>query len=276
MRVILLGGFFSVWDIFFTLYIYGTTIIKIWTESLSDFTSSKKIEILIELIAEKIQQWVHILLVTSWAVQYGRIVLWRQKLPDENTALLAALGWDTLIWLYRQRFLSLGIHTAGFLLTHADIEDYPERRWILKETINEAWKQWMVVIVNEHDALSIAKIDRSKRGEDNDRNALMLSQVFGAMELYLITNTNGVYRDYRDSSTRIATIDHLDMTDIYIDELCWTQSTTWTGWMRSKLMVAREASESWISTHIGNGIDSGIHDTQSWGTTILAKQISHT
>ncbi len=78
----------------------------------------------------------------------------------------------------------------------------------------------MVVIVNEHDALSIAKIDRSKRGEDNDRNALMLSQVFGATALYLITNTNGVYRDYRDSSTRIATIDHPDMTDIYIDELC--------------------------------------------------------
>lgn len=210
----------------------------------------------------------NIILVTSWAVQYGREVLWKQKSWDENKALLAAIGWDRLMWLYRKKFLSHGIHSAGFLLTHADIEDDFERSRLFRKTVHEAWKQWILVIVNENDALSVAKIDKEKRGEDNDRNALLLAQVFQANMLHLITNTNGVYRDHRDSSTRIATIGCSELTDDYINKLCSSKSATWTGWMHSKLMVAREAWVYGINTHIGNGIDSWIYDTHSWGTTI--------
>lgn len=38
--------------------------------------------------------------------------------------------------------------------------------------------------------------------------------------------------------------------------------------MASKLMVGREAGKSGIRVHIGNGIDSGLSDRHSGGTTI--------
>jgi len=33
------------------------------------------------------------------------------------------------------------------------------------------------------------------RGADNDRNALLIAKLAGANVLYIITNTNGVYRN---------------------------------------------------------------------------------
>lgn len=57
-------------------------------------------------------------------------------------------------------------------------------------TIEQAWLQGIIPIVNENDPLSIEELDALNRGGDNDKNALLLAEIFSAKELILITNTN--------------------------------------------------------------------------------------
>jgi glutamate 5-kinase len=75
-------------------------------------------------------------------------------------------------------------------VTHADLEDSTERTDIFRRTISESWRQGILPIVNENDALSIEELDVLARGGDNDRNALLLAKLFEADQLILLTNTN--------------------------------------------------------------------------------------
>jgi glutamate 5-kinase len=104
---------------------------------------------------------------------------------------------------YRAKFHGYNTHIAGFLLTHADLEDNTGRRESFTTTIKQSWKEGIVPILNENDPLSVEELDALKRGGDNDKNALLLAKVFSAKELVLITNTNGVFANREDPDTRI-------------------------------------------------------------------------
>lgn len=244
-------------------------IVKIWTESLEKFDESAKVAQVIEGIVEGIEQGLHILLVTSWAVQFGREALSRQRTQNEDKPLLASIWWDILMSSYRRKFQKYGKTVAGILVTHADIEDSPLRWEVLSRTIFSAWAEWVIPILNENDVLCGEELDALKRGWDNDKNALLLAKMLDSRQLILTTNTNGVYRNPSDPSSRIAEIRSYLLNSQYIDELCGNKSETWTGGMQSKLQVAHEAGKHGISTHIWNGIDSGIHDLYTHGTNIF-------
>jgi glutamate 5-kinase len=246
-------------------------IVKIGTESLVDFEDSEKIKRLIDAIADKNREWIHILLVTSGAVDFWRKTRWVIKSQSENKPLLAAIWWDSLMQSYRQKFAEKSTDIAGFLVTHADIEDQSDRRDVFKRTIESAWEQWIIPIINENDALSFEELEALKRWADNDKNALLLARVFWAKQLLFITNTNGVYEDKNMPSTRIARMNYSELTKEKIGILCPldAKSSTGTGGMASKLSIAYEAWTAWINTHIGDGIVSGLHDISSGGTNIL-------
>jgi glutamate 5-kinase len=91
---------------------------------------------------------------------------------------------------YRQKFTAQNIHVAGILVTHADIEENSDRRNAFVATVESAWKDGIIPIVNENDALSSEELEALKKGADNDKNALLLAKVFQAQQLVLITNTN--------------------------------------------------------------------------------------
>jgi glutamate 5-kinase len=242
-----------------------TIIVKIGSESLKDFETSKKVEKLVTDIAQKMQEWVQVILVTSGAVQFGR----EHSIGIENKQILAAIGWPHLIHAYGKRFRSENISIASFLVTHADIEDRQDRAQTFVDTIEQAWTVWILPIVNENDPISTEEMREVGRWADNDKNALLLSRLFHADQIVLITNTDGVYRDATDPSTRIQKIESDTLTEEYIDTLCQGKSMTWTGGMASKLSVAQIAWELGITTHICNGMDSWLTNQLNGGTTIF-------
>lgn len=245
-----------------------TIVVKIGTESLEDFEYSYKVNKLIGDITQSIRDGIRVILVSSGAVGFGRKTLWVEKHPQEHKPSLAAIGWDVLMSSYRQKFSENSIHVAGFLVTHADIADKSDRRKMIQESIHACLDQGILPIINENDPLSIEEIDALGRGGDNDQNALLIAQCFQAQDLVLITNTNGVYENPNDISSRIAEIHSQDLSDDMITHLCAGKSNTGTGWMASKLMVGREAGKSDIRVHICNGIESWLSDRCSGGTTI--------
>lgn len=246
-----------------------TIIVKIWSESLTNFETSQKVELLTQGIAQKIREWVKILLVSSGAVQFGR----KHSNQTENKQVLAAVGWPHLIHAYAEKFWQKNINVASFLVTHADIEDYQERARTFTETIEATWNAGILPIVNENDPISTEEMREVGRWADNDKNALLIARLFYANKIILITNTNGVYRNPNNPDSRIQKIDTSELTETSINSLCSGKSIAWTGGMQSKLCVAREAGKSGIITHISNGIDSWIHDLNSGWTTIVPENL---
>ncbi|MCA9377329.1 hypothetical protein KC711_00200 [Candidatus Peregrinibacteria bacterium] len=130
---------------------------------------------------------------------------------------------------YRQKFSDNNIHVAGFLVTHADIADKSERRTMIQESILACLDRNILPIINENDPLSIEEIDALGRGGDNDQNAFLIAKCFQAQDLFLVTNTNGVYENPSDPLSRIAEIRAQDLSDDIITQLCAGKSNTGTG-----------------------------------------------
>jgi glutamate 5-kinase len=121
---------------------------------------------------------------------------------------------------YRAKFHMHNTHIAGFLVTHADLEDNTDRRESFTATIEQSWKEGIVPILNENDPLCIEELDALKRGGDNDKNALLLAKVFQSKQIIIITSPNGVYTDARDSNSRIEAFQSDQLTSHRIAHLC--------------------------------------------------------
>jgi len=74
-------------------------------------------------------------------------------------------------------------------------------------------------IVNENDTISSEEMQALGRGADNDRNALLIAKLAKANVLYIITNTNGVYRDKDKPESRINTLSVDELTDGFIEKI---------------------------------------------------------
>lgn len=245
-------------------------IVKIWSESLVNFQTSEKINALVQDVRTHFAS-TDILLVTSGAVQFGREVLWVQKKDDEDRQVLAAVGWHHLMRAYAERFWKVDIQVAWFLATHADIEDNIARANTFKRTIEATWQQGILPISNENDPISTEEMIALNRGADNDKNALLLAQLFRAKSIIIITNTNGVYKNPEDPNSRISTLNGESLTPDFINSICWGKSSIGTWGMPSKLEIAREAAQLGIVTHICDGIHSWVSHKNKWGTTIFPK-----
>jgi glutamate 5-kinase len=107
---------------------------------------------------------------------------------------------------YAEKLRQYNIVTAQVLPTHAELEDIESHREQFVRTVNGILGAGALPIINENDALSTAEMQALGRGADNDQNALLIGQILGATDIVLLTNTNGVYRDRADTSSRIKTI----------------------------------------------------------------------
>jgi glutamate 5-kinase len=232
-----------------------TIIVKVGTESLAHFHTSEKVEKMIADIARLIQEQIFVVLVSSGAVGCGR-----EMLPQEtNKQILASVGQPILMARYAEKFRQHGIVTAQILPTHATLEEIPSHRAQFTSTVKSIMHAWILPIINENDSLSTAEMRELGQWADNDKNALLIARILGATDIILLTNTNGVYRDKNDESTRIHTLKADTITDEWIHHVCWEKSTSWTGGMQSKLKIGKAFSESGV-THICNGIHSGTYE----------------
>lgn len=176
---------------------------------------------------------------------------------------------------YDAYFSKYSVRTGEVLVTHADIEDSETRASSIRNVLEGHFQMRTLPIINENDTASSEEMQALQRGADNDRNALLIARLIGAKALYIVTNTNGVYRDKDDPSTRIEVIRSDELTPEFIEKITGGKSTHGTGGMQSKLEVAREAAKYGIETRIINGLDSTLsdqyYDGTQGGTTILAQ-----
>lgn len=232
-----------------------TIIVKVGTESLAHFHTSEKVDKMIADIARLIQQQIFVTLVSSGAVGCGKEILPRET----NKQVLASVGQPILMALYAEKFRQHGIITAQILPTHATLEEIPSHRAQFTSTVKNIVSGWILPIINENDSLSTVEMRELGQWADNDQNALIIARILGATDIILLTNTDGVYRDKDDESTRIHTLKAETITDEWIHQVCWEKSTSWTGGMQSKLKIGKAFSESGM-THICDGIHSGVYE----------------
>lgn len=249
-----------------------TIIVKIWTESLNDFDQNVKVEKMISDISALMSAKVRVILVSSWAVWEGMKI--HPALKDKP--LLASVWQPILFEKYRQKFAKLRISAAQFLPAHAQIEDDLSYRKMAYDTISSALESWIIPIVNENDPFSSYEMNALRRGADNDKNALLMAQLFWAKSIILITNENGVYADFPNAESRLPIIRGPQITDEYIRTLCSGKSSSGTGGMQSKLEIWREASKKDIRTNICDWITTGVlehadyeYAGEKWGTVIM-------
>mgnify|MGYP000900439007 FL=1 len=127
---------------------------------------------------------------------------------------------------YAEKFQKRKIVTAQILPTHATLEDIESHRTQFIRTVNDIIEAGVLPIINENDALSTAEMQALGRGADNDQNALLIARILGATDIILLTNTNGVYRDKNDSSSRIKILRAKTITDEWIHRVCGGKSAS--------------------------------------------------
>jgi glutamate 5-kinase len=121
---------------------------------------------------------------------------------------------------YAEKFRKRKIVTAQILPTHATLEDIESHRTQFVRTVNDILKAGVLPIINENDVLSTAEMQALGRGADNDKNALLVARYLSASDIVLITNTNGVYSNKDDASTRIKELSSGTITESWMDTIC--------------------------------------------------------
>lgn len=204
----------------------------------------------------------NIALVSSGAVGFGRQII-TEEIPFNGLVAkqyLASIGQKALMTRYDEYFSKHQIRTGEILVTHADIEDSEIRANSIRNVLKGHFQMRTLPIINENDTASSEEMQALGRGADNDQNALLIARLVGARVLYIITNTDGVYRDKDKPDSRIESIHSNELTPQFIEKITGGKSEHGTGGMRSKLEVARTAAQYGIETHIINGIDSTLRD----------------
>lgn len=161
---------------------------------------------------------------------------------------------------YAEKFQKHKIVTAQILPTHATLEDIESHRTQFIRTVHDILEVGVLPIINENDALSTAEMLALGRGADNDQNALLIARILVVTDIILLTNTNGVYYDKDDSSSRIKILRARTITDEWIHRICGEKSISGTGGMQSKLIIGRKFAKDGGTTHICDGVTSGVSE----------------
>ena len=159
--------------------------------------------------------------VTSGATEIGRIDYMKRTGKElsgnmeEIKTDYAAQGQSILMQQYRQ-FVNPGYGIRQLLVEHMHFNDHEKREHIRKLLFRSA-EQGTIPIINYNDTVSAfenRKMElmalRSDLGEeevvecvDNDETAAVVARLVGAKNLLILTSTEGIYRDPKDTATLI-------------------------------------------------------------------------
>ncbi len=193
-----------------------------------------------------------VVLVSSGAISAGILGAAKKREHVDNTIELqryAARGWDTVVQNWKEHIGADRVSST--LLTKRELHDETMRTQICK-VILCCLSHGDVFLVNENDTISNDEITFG----DNDQLATELAvamqkeDAFSSIKLILLTNTNGLYADIHDESSRIEVVHPDDNVSRYIND---SQDTHSRGGMASKLYAARRAAANNIETFIADG-----------------------
>lgn len=207
----------------------------------------------------------NIVIVSSAAIAAGMAVtglMTRPKNTEESMPTLQALasiGWRYILNAWSDALNPLII--GELLITKRELERSPERPELLKVTCN-LMANSTIAIVNENDAITHDEISFG----DNDALAayfatkLKWSSLFGdKVQVVILSDVNGVYKDINDSSSVIKLINNVDE---YQEVARSVTSDGGTGGMISKFKAAKVAQDHGVELYITHGrLDNTIKRT---------------
>jgi glutamate 5-kinase len=193
-----------------------------------------------------------VVLVSSAAITAGVVGDGKERDGTEEVVELqryAARGWDTVVQKWKS---TIGAErVSATLLTKREIHNDNMRKKALG-VIACCLEHDDVFVVNENDTISD---DEIKFG-DNDalaaELAVALAQagMFKSVQLVLLTDEHGLYKDVKDKESLIRKVTDIGAVEEYAGGASTVNSS---GGMLTKVASARKATETGIKTYIANG-----------------------
>lgn len=238
-------------------------VIKVGSSSLTTGETGRidliKLEVLVRELSDMRNHGIDVVLVTSGAIQVGRVALgFRNRKPHriEEKQACAAVGQLRLMMMYQKLFGEYNQIAAQVLLTKTNMTERQSRR-NARATFSELLELSVIPVVNENDTVATAEIEAVPVFGDNDTLAASVAELIGADLLILLSDIDGLYTGdpHTDGSAQfIAEVDALN------DELMamgksTTGSGAGTGGMATKLAAARIAMDAACDMLIASGDD---------------------
>ena len=211
--------------------------------------------------------------VTSGATEIGRLDYMKRTGcelcgdPDQDKADYSSQGQAILMQTYRQ-FVRPEFGLRQILVEHTHFND-PEKREHIRLLLERAARQKTIPIVNYNDPVSdeenrkMELAVRRQQGEevhecvDNDETAAVIANLAHARTLLLMTSTEGIYQDPRDSGTLVRDVVGPDLESVEkqvrkLQESCIGASREGANGARAKLEYALQCVRGGTRVIIGH------------------------
>lgn len=223
-----------------------------------------------------------VVLVTSGAVAAGFAALGFDRRPTllHEKQASAAVGQALLMQAYQEELQKYGIGAGQILLTRSDFMNRDRIQNALL-TMEELLKRNTIPIINENDTVSINEL---KFG-DNDMLSALVANLVKATQLFIATDTDGLYTANPKTNPDATRIDQVELIDESIYAIAGgSGSDVGTGGMKTKIDAARIATKGGIPVFIGqlntegallqalNGEGNGTYFTTNSQTLSMKKQ----
>ncbi len=180
---------------------------------------------------------------------FGRVGKWGDRAEMKYKQALCAVGQVELMKEYQSSFAVFERNAAQLLLTHEDFDD--RLRYLnIRNTLMTLLAEGIVPVVNENDTVSTDEI----RIGDNDNLASLLSILWGADLLIMLTNTDGVYTEDPMSGKEGKLLRRIEEVDSFSASPKGGKSVWGTGGIETKIDAARKVAMMNIPTLILNGL----------------------
>lgn len=232
---------------------------------------------LINTISTLMNNQKEVVLVTSGAIAIGMGKLGLSKKPKVMALkqACAALGQSTLMNEYEKYASKYNILCAQILVNHDDFEN--RKRMInLSNTLEELFKNKVLPIINENDALNVEEI---KVGDNDTLSALVVPMV-NADLLVLVSDIDGLYDKNPKQYPSAKKIDIVKKIDKEIDMMVGDiTSNVGTGGMETKIKAARISTLAGCNMAIISNDDvdkiSNIINGKNVGTLFISDKVLH-
>lgn len=227
-------------------------VIKIGSSSLTSShgeISRRKLERLVDEVAQLKDQGYEVLLVSSGAVAAGYRKLGclnrPTSLPEKQAA--ASIGQGLLMEAYSELFLSNGYVASQILITREDFSD--ENRYNnARNTANVLLERGIVPIVNENDTVTV---NRLKFG-DNDTLSAKVAGLVDADMLLILSDIDGLYDADPRKDPDATLLRKVEEITPEIEAAAGDPgSSVGTGGMKSKIDAVKIAMASGIPAFLG-------------------------
>lgn len=172
-----------------------TIVVKIGTNSLTSPDGTLNMEVMQGLVDQlaALSKKNNVLLVSSGAMGSGRSILQKPLEYDEvtNRQIYAVVGQVKLMNTYFDLFKKHDLHVAQVLATKQDFEN-PTHLVNTKNCIESLFQEGIIPIMNENDFVCIEELMFT----DNDELAGMVSKLFFADTLVILSNVEGVFDEH--------------------------------------------------------------------------------